>query len=146
MEVQAVVNKDLSKRTRALEPMLSAGQVLEKDLKIALEVAKFQDARQGLWQVETTNRPQENTENSENVPPQEAGKEDEDTEKQPDKLPKTVMTTENPILMEAQKTDTNDNSQEQRQEALDRVLLYLRIVHSIDFYSQKDYRGEDDMP
>ena len=29
---------------------------------------------------------------------------------------------------------------------LDRLLFYLRIVHSTDFYSHQDYQSEDEMP
>lgn len=31
-------------------------------------------------------------------------------------------------------------------QVLDRMLLYLRIVHSIDFYGVIDYENEDEMP
>ena len=30
--------------------------------------------------------------------------------------------------------------------ALDKVVLYLRVVHSYDYYASTDYTGEDDMP
>lgn len=30
--------------------------------------------------------------------------------------------------------------------ALDRVILYLRVVHSFDYYASTEYTGEDDMP
>lgn len=30
--------------------------------------------------------------------------------------------------------------------ALDRVILYLRVVHSFDYYASTEYSGEDDMP
>ena len=29
---------------------------------------------------------------------------------------------------------------------LDRLLLYLRIVHSVDFYNHSEYPNEDEMP
>ena len=29
---------------------------------------------------------------------------------------------------------------------LDRIILYLRIVHSIDYYNHCDYPNEDEMP
>lgn len=29
---------------------------------------------------------------------------------------------------------------------LDALLVYLRVVHSVDFYSHTDYPSEDDMP
>jgi len=152
LEVQAVVNKDLSKRTRALEPLLSAEAVLEKDLKIAMAIVKFQDARQGLYQTDSkashdSLKSTNNTENAENVPPQEGGQEKSFEEKSTEKA--APLQERNPILIEAQQVCTNTNAggqDDDKQEALDKVLLYLRIVHSIDFYSQKDYRGEDDMP
>jgi len=31
-------------------------------------------------------------------------------------------------------------------QVLDRLLLYLRIVHSIDFYATIEYSNEDEMP
>ena len=42
MEVQAVVNKDLSKRIRAVTDKFGAEQVLEKDLQMAVDIVKFQ--------------------------------------------------------------------------------------------------------
>lgn len=30
--------------------------------------------------------------------------------------------------------------------ALDKMLLYLRIVHSVDFYNHSEYVNEDEMP
>lgn len=30
--------------------------------------------------------------------------------------------------------------------ALDRVVVYLRVVHSFDYYASTEYSGEDDMP
>jgi hypothetical protein len=29
---------------------------------------------------------------------------------------------------------------------LDRMILYLRIVHSVDFYNHSEYPNEDEMP
>jgi len=31
-------------------------------------------------------------------------------------------------------------------QALDKMLLYLRIVHSVDFYNHSEYVNEDEMP
>ena len=31
-------------------------------------------------------------------------------------------------------------------QALDRLVLYLRIVHSVDYYNGSDYPHEDEMP
>ena len=31
-------------------------------------------------------------------------------------------------------------------QVLDRLVLYLRMVHSIDYYFAKEYSGEDDLP
>lgn len=42
IEMQAVVNKDLSKRTRTCETVLTDQRVMERDYKIAVEIIKFQ--------------------------------------------------------------------------------------------------------
>lgn len=31
-------------------------------------------------------------------------------------------------------------------QVLDRMILYLRIVHSVDYYSANEYPNEDEMP
>lgn len=31
-------------------------------------------------------------------------------------------------------------------QVLDRLLLYLRVVHSVDYYNQSEYASEDEMP
>ena len=35
---------------------------------------------------------------------------------------------------------------EQMQNALDKIILYLRIVHSFDFYAHTTYPNEDSLP
>lgn len=50
----------------------------------------------------------------------------------------------------------NDAPEEQRKvvydrderllRALDRIILYLRLVHSVDFYNNGEYPHEDEMP
>lgn len=47
--------------------------------------------------------------------------------------------------------EQNDSSFEFKQDdelfkALDKVILYLRVVHSYDYYASTEYSGEDDMP
>ena len=33
-----------------------------------------------------------------------------------------------------------------RVKVLDKMVLYLRIVHSVDFYNHSEYPNEDEMP
>lgn len=34
----------------------------------------------------------------------------------------------------------------QRLQVLDRLLVYLRVVHSVDYYNHSEYASEDEMP
>lgn len=47
-------------------------------------------------------------------------------------------------------SDTQDSATVERDEALisvlDRIILYLRIVHSVDYYNHCEYPNEDEMP
>jgi len=136
LELQAVVNKDLSKRTRTVEDILNAEKVLEKDIKIALDIVKFQDAKRGLWMAPATKNPDKVVpDNNENIPPTDSAA--------TETADKSAEVPENPLLAEGSR---EMSSGEELRTMMDKLVLYLRIVHSIDFYSQKDYKGEDDMP
>lgn len=51
----------------------------------------------------------------------------------------------NPLLVEAEALGPSDSPEEVKN-VVDKLLLYLRVVHSIDYYNQNDYKGEDEMP
>jgi len=147
-EIQAVVNKDLSKRIRGVEAKYSADRIIAKDLDIALDILKFQDTKTGLWTATASPVEKEasttaaKTDSEIKTEKHDTAQQQEEDEKTTEAAPPAPAVT-NPLLDEV--TAAAGNPAELKI-ALDKIILYLRIVHSIDFYNQKDYSGEDEMP
>ena len=143
LELQAVVNKDLSRRTRTTEDKVILQKVLETDFNTALAIIQFQvgsrifnsfkslgflkifkynslfqDEKHGVW-VEEAPEPVEPAEGD--APP----------EVKSEKVAPVVRA--NPLMSEVEKSKENIAD---LKSALDKLVLYLRVVHSIDFYGQ----------
>jgi RNA recognition motif-containing protein len=177
-DLQAVVNKDLSRRTRICpEDALNHPEVITKDISIAVDLIKFKDAKTKVWEKVGEVTPKvvgdndqekenqgsdevnkENTDDATNKNTDESEKSDElkdDSDAKPtatEAVPTPASNTPGPsgsnqLLVETAKLMADpDISLEDLKLTLDRLIIYLRMVHSIDFYGQKEYRGEDDMP
>ncbi|KAG8195771.1 hypothetical protein JTE90_004777 [Oedothorax gibbosus] len=148
-ELGAIVNRDLSRRIRSVNGISSHKQVVRCDIKLAARIIQHLDGQKKLW--------------------------DECVEKKKDQEFDErgfLLASKNPLLKnitdylieEASAeedellgmgdNDENKTSDEgwilERDETiikvLDRLLLYLRIVHSVDYYNSSEYPSEDEMP
>uniref|UniRef100_T1JCQ9 Serrate RNA effector molecule homolog n=1 Tax=Strigamia maritima TaxID=126957 RepID=T1JCQ9_STRMM len=146
-ELGAIVNRDLTRRIRSISGIASHKQVVRADIKLAAKIIQNFDSRHELWTEEKDG--QENTIASFGL-----------ISKNPllknitDYLIEEANAEEEELLGmsgqdEKSKDDQGDTTVE-RDDALikvvDRLLLYLRIVHSIDYYNHSDYPNEDEMP
>lgn len=148
-EMGAIVNRELKQRVRSV-PGITAHRIIAKqDIKLAAKIVQNFDARFKLWE--------------------EVGEEKSDASKETRYF---GMASRNPVLrnitdylvdegsyeeeallgqaMENKANDSNPEVTVERDDevlkVLDRILLYLRIVHSIDFYNTVEYPYEDEMP
>ncbi|XP_039517471.1 serrate RNA effector molecule homolog [Pimephales promelas] len=147
-ELAPGVNRDLARRVRNVNGMTQHKQVLRNDIKMAAKLIHALDDRERLW----SHKPREETAALE-IPAQ-----NPILKNITDYLIEEVSAEEEELLGSAGGADSEDGSKEgnpteitvERDEklvkVLDRLLFYLRIVHSIDYYNTCEYPSEDEMP
>ncbi|XP_061401625.1 serrate RNA effector molecule homolog [Musca vetustissima] len=144
-EMGAIVNRDLSRRVRPVNGMTAHKTVVRADIKLCAKIAMNLDEKFNLWNNTTSDA--HNTSNSSNY----------------------GFKTNNPVLQnitdflieeasaeEEELLGISGENKESEGEAierdpqlisvLDNLILYLRIVHSVDFYNHCEYPYEDEMP
>ncbi|XP_045596683.1 serrate RNA effector molecule homolog isoform X3 [Procambarus clarkii] len=147
-ELGAIVNRDLSRRIRTVNGITSHRAVVRADIKLSAKIIQNLDSRWSLW-IDCN-----------------------DNEDNPQLL--SLTSSSNPVLrnitdylieeasaeeeelLGANSAVTNTTEEKAEGEAierepslisvLDRLLLYLRIVHSVDYYNHSEYPNEDEMP
>ncbi|KAL7738542.1 hypothetical protein ACLKA6_006846 [Drosophila palustris] len=160
-EMGAIVNRDLSRRVRPANGITAHKQIVRSDIKLCAKIAMNLDERFKLWSETTA---------SEETPKEAEGKSGvESTNGSGSNSTTYGFNSKNPVLQnitdylieEASAEeeellglagDNKDGEGEpiERDEALlsvlDRLVLYLRIVHSVDYYNHCEYPYEDEMP
>lgn len=153
-ELGAIVNRDLSRRVRPVHGLTLHKTIVRNDIKVCAKAVHNLDERSGLWTEENAAAAKEEAKEqrtesfgliSKNPVLQnitdyliEEGSAEED-----ELLGLTVEGTD------GKDADINADNFE-RDEALitvlDKLILYLRVVHSVDFYNHCEYPYEDEMP
>ncbi|VDK45567.1 unnamed protein product [Anisakis simplex] len=150
-DLGAIINRDLTRRVRTVNGVTAHKQVAQNDLRQAAKLTAFYDKKAGLYQSS------------------DEGDQQNDKDFELDLIAKS----NNPLLKNltdflieeasaeeeellglsngASATEQEDQKVPfQRDDALinklDHILIYLRIVHSIDFYNHGEYPNEDVMP
>nr|CDP96690.1 Bm3078, isoform a [Brugia malayi] len=142
-DLGAVINRDIARRVRSVNGITGHKQVAQNDLRQAAKLAAIYDKKNGLYQSENQEERQSSFELD------------------------VVAQSQNPLLKNLTDfliEEANAEEEEllgissgeyfkvpfQRDDALiarlDRIITYLRIVHSIDFYNHGEYPNEDVMP
>uniref|UniRef100_A0A671QS47 Serrate RNA effector molecule homolog n=1 Tax=Sinocyclocheilus anshuiensis TaxID=1608454 RepID=A0A671QS47_9TELE len=147
-ELAPGVNRDLARRVRNVSGITQHKQVLRNDIKLAAKLIHALDDRERLW----SHKPREETHTLE-LPAQ-----NPILKNITDYLIEEVSAEEEELLGSAGGADYEEGSKEgnpteitvERDEklvkVLDRLLFYLRIIHSIDYYNTCEYPSEDEMP
>ncbi|XP_064473605.1 serrate RNA effector molecule homolog isoform X5 [Ornithodoros turicata] len=153
-ELGAIVNRDLSRRIRSVNGIASHKTVVRSDIKLSARIIQNLDSQRGLWDG--------------------AGKDSNAKDDKEQVLMSFGGTSKNPLLknitdylIEEASAEEEEllggvTDQEEQREAddagatldkddtlikvLDRLLLYLRVVHSVDYYNHSEYASEDEMP
>eukprot|EP00090_Calanus_glacialis_P009054 TRINITY_DN17399_c0_g1_i2.p1 TRINITY_DN17399_c0_g1~~TRINITY_DN17399_c0_g1_i2.p1 ORF type:complete len:694 (+),score=198.03 TRINITY_DN17399_c0_g1_i2:111-2192(+) len=132
-ELGPVVNKDLSKRIRTVAAIYNHSKVARNDIKLAAKIINNLDMKAGLYMT-TSN-------------PLLANVQDyliEEVSAEEDELLGLHGTGEQGTGTEEKKEAIKENPKLLK--VLDELILYLRIVHSVDFYNCLQYPYEDEMP
>ncbi|XP_030010159.1 serrate RNA effector molecule homolog isoform X2 [Sphaeramia orbicularis] len=147
-ELAPGVNRDLARRVRNVNGITQHKQVLRNDIKLAAKLIHALDEKGDLWSSKT----------------QEDGQSTELPAQNPiltnitDYLIEEVSAEEEELLGTGSGMDPEEGSKEgnpaettverddKLAKVLDRLVLYLRVVHSIDYYNTCEYPSEDEMP
>ena len=135
------MNRDLTKRVRTVPGLTQDKKVVRNDIKLAAKIMTNLDTKWNLWTTE---------DNKEDVSlglmsanPLLANI--------TDYLIEEANAEEEELLGKTDDTEEKDEGvtiqrDEELIKVLDKMILYLRIVHSVDFYNHSEYPNEDEMP
>ncbi|UYV66303.1 SRRT [Cordylochernes scorpioides] len=142
-ELGAIVNRDLTRRIRMVNGITSHKAVARSDVKTAARLVHHLDSQKGVWGEEG---PNPLLQNITDYLIEEASAEEEEllgvSANAEDHEEESVLERDEPLL---QVRLTSIHNVLYR-EVLDRLVLYLRVVHSVDYYNCSDYPSEDEMP
>lgn len=145
-ELGAIVNRDLSRRVRPVNGITAHKSIVRSDIKLCAKIAHNLDQKANLWQ-------DENNDNSSNGNQASFGLNSNNPVLQniTDYLIEEASAEEEELLglSSSENKDSDGESLERDAQlinVLDKLILYLRIVHSVDFYNHCEYPYEDEMP
>lgn len=153
-ECGAIINRSLNRRIRSVNGIASHKNVIRADIRHAAKIVYNLDKQKGLWIEKTTSEGNGITESAKIRPAFAEESKNPLLQNITDYLIEEANAEEEELLgVEAGELEGDETEQGQaleRDEAmikiLDRMLLYLRIVHSVDYYNNTDYPQEDEMP
>ena len=119
VELNPVVNRDLTRRCRPMSSLANHNVIMRHDLSLIIKIIERFDKKFGLYPEGQRNELIEKAEKfmEENTVNDEKG------------------TDEIPL-----------NYDKELARIVDLLTLYLRLVHSVDYYNHSEYRNEDEMP
>lgn len=146
------MNRDLSRRIRTVSGITSHKQVVRNDIRLAAKIIQNLDARLGLWAEEENDKAKHSSVADSTLT-------FSGTSRNPVLNNITDFLIEEASAEEEELLGASANEEGEEAEAaagltrddelikvLDRLLFYLRIVHSVDYYNHCEYPNEDEMP
>ncbi|KAF7644954.1 hypothetical protein LDENG_00213060, partial [Lucifuga dentata] len=135
-ELSPVVNRDLCRRVRSVNGVTHHRPVVRNDIRLSARLVHSLDQRAELWAGQmnpvlkniTDYLIEEVSAEEEELTGVSRGNTDATVSKDPASSEVTVETDDKLLKV------------------LDRLLLYLRLVHSVDYYNFCEYPAEDEMP
>ncbi|XP_067436492.1 serrate RNA effector molecule homolog [Thunnus thynnus] len=139
-ELSPVVNRDLCRRVRSVNGLTHHKPVVRNDIRLSARLVHSLDQRGELWAGQMETNPvlknitdyliEEVSAEEEELTGASGGNGDEAGDaKDPASSSEVTVETDDKLL-----------------KVLDRLLLYLRLVHSVDYYNFCEYPAEDEMP
>ncbi|KAM7342928.1 arsenic resistance protein 2 isoform 2-T2 [Cochliomyia hominivorax] len=165
-EMGAIVNRDLSRRVRPVNGMTAHKTIVRADIKLCAKIAMNLDEKFKLWQ---SNIEENKDENGDATTTTTSTSNDNNADLNNSASSSYGFKTNNPVLQnitdflieeasaeEEELLGISGDNKDSEGEAierdpqllsvLDNLILYLRIVHSVDFYNHCEYPYEDEMP
>jgi len=150
-ELGPIVNRDLSRRIRTVNGITVDRKVVRNDIKLAAKIITNLDQKWNLWQ-----KPQENRDANDAKASVDMGiiSNNPILNNITDYLIEEASAEEEELLGKNNDLEDGEEGEEGNKvtrdedlcKVLDKLLLYLRIVHSVDFYNHSEYPNEDEMP
>ncbi|KAM6911188.1 serrate RNA effector molecule homolog isoform 3-T3 [Lycodopsis pacificus] len=149
-ELAPGVNRDLARRVRNINGISQHKQVLRNDIKLAAKLIHALDEKGDLWSIKSQ---EERRRERAELPAQ-----NPILKNITDYLIEEVSAEEEELLgsgsgmgseestKEGNPAETTVERDDKLAKVLDRLILYLRVVHSIDYYNTCEYPSEDEMP
>ena len=151
-ELNVIVNRELSRRIRSINLIASHKNVVRADIRHAAKIVLNLDQQKKLWDEENETQ----KDNNETKPMFGFASKNPLLKNITDYLIEEASAEEEELLGTSEIGELDEEGGEnnvpslERDESLikvlDRLLFYLRIVHSIDYYNHSDYPNEDEMP
>ncbi|KHN86405.1 Serrate RNA effector molecule -like protein [Toxocara canis] len=148
-DLGAIINRDLARRVRTVNGVTAHKQVAQNDLRQAAKLTALYDKKAGLYQP--SEEDQQQTASEYEMDP--VGRSRNPLLKNLTDFLIEEASAEEEELLGISNGGSSEEDQKvafQRDDALiaklDRIVVYLRIVHSIDFYNHGEYPNEDVMP
>ncbi|XP_073510670.1 serrate RNA effector molecule homolog isoform X2 [Phyllobates terribilis] len=143
-ELSPVVNRELSWRIRHVSGITQHRPILRNDIKLAARLIHALDERGQLWK-EAQDGEEVTAQNPilKNITDYLI---DEVSAEEEDLLWGAGRTSGAEPPKEGNPTEISVERDDKLIKVLDKLLLYLRIVHSVDYYINCDYASEDEMP
>lgn len=145
-ELGAIVNRDLSRRVRPVNGITAHKTIVRSDIKLCAKIAHNLDQKANLWI-------DDNTDNSSNGNQTSFGLNSNNPVLQniTDYLIEEASAEEEELLGLSSSENKDAEGETLERDAqlinvLDKLILYMRIVHSVDFYNHCEYPYEDEMP
>ncbi|RVE60941.1 hypothetical protein OJAV_G00185890 [Oryzias javanicus] len=134
-ELSPVVNRDLCRRVRSVNGLTHHKPVVRNDVRLAARLVHGLDQKGGLWSQQAETNPV--LKNITDYLIEEVSAEEEE-----------LVGASGDAGEEASKSSAEVpvETDDKLLKVLDRLLLYLRLVHSVDFYNFCEYPAEDEMP
>ncbi|XP_055917768.1 serrate RNA effector molecule homolog isoform X2 [Eupeodes corollae] len=144
-EIGAIVNRDLSRRVRPINGITAHKTIVRSDIKLCAKIALNLDEKFHLWDEEKDN------ENSNGKDSYGFKSNNPVMQNITDFLIEEASAEEDELLgIAVENKDSSEGELVEREpqilSVLDKLILYLRIVHSVDFYNHCEYPYEDEMP
>jgi len=149
-DMGAIVNRDLSRRIRPVNGISQHKQVVKNDIRLAAKIVQNYDKRHNLFQVEET--AENGKKNGSATNGMAFSSKNPLLKNITDYLVDEADAEEEELLgIDSDKPKTaadeiNMDRDENLITVLDKLVFYLRIVHSFDYYNAIEYPNEDEMP
>lgn len=136
VELAPVVNRDLCRRVRSINGLTHHKPVIRNDIRLSAKLIHALDQKGALWSSQMESNPV--LKNITDFLIEEVSAEEEELT--------GVSTNDANEAKDPTSSEVTLETDDTLLQVLDRLLLYLRLVHSVDYYNFCEYPAEDEMP